>query len=76
MAPHARHHRGLRRELREATVSEPNYTVYGGRLLNLCMERAMLIGLTQSSRTSEKWPTLKDLARSTYVRQRLDKGCA
>jgi hypothetical protein len=57
-------------------VSEPTYTVYSGRLLNLCMERAMLIGLTQSGRSSEKWPTLKDLAHSTYVRQRLDKGCA
>lgn len=57
-------------------MSEPNYTAYSGRLLNLCMERAMLIGLTQNAQSSEKWPTLKELARSTYVRQRLDKGCA
>lgn len=57
-------------------MSVPHYTVYSGRLLNLCMEQAMLVGLTQSGRSSEKWPTLKDLARSTYVRERLSKGCA
>jgi hypothetical protein len=55
-------------------VSEPNYTVYSGRLLSLCMERAMLLGHTRPS--NEKWPTLKELARSSYVRERMSKGCA
>lgn len=54
----------------------PHYVVYSGRLLNLCMERAMLIGQTRQARTSQKWPTLSELARSSYVRSRLDKGCA
>ena len=56
-------------------MSEANYTVYSGRLLNLCMERAMLLGQTKDTR-SEKWPTLGELARSRYVRERLSKGCA
>ena len=75
MAPDARHHRRLRRQLREAAVNDPKYTVYSGRLLNLCMERAMLLGQTKDTR-SEKWPTLSELARSRYVRERLSKGCA
>jgi len=55
-------------------VNQPRYAVYSGRLLNLCMERAMLLG--QSNANPQKWPTLRELARSTYVRDRLGKGCA
>jgi hypothetical protein len=56
-------------------MNERKQTVYSGRLLNLCLERAMLLGHNRESR-SEKWPTLSELARSSYVRSRLDKGCA
>jgi hypothetical protein len=56
-------------------VNDPRWTVYSGRLLNLCIERAMLLGQDREKR-SETWPTLRELAQSRYVRARLDKGCA
>jgi hypothetical protein len=54
------------------TSAKPTHVAYGGRLLNLCMELAMLSAF--SAPASAPAPRLRHLASQRYVRDRLDGG--